>query len=100
MNQVTVVEVLDPVNRYTISGIGYGLEGKVHHAVGASPSIDEAILPFIIASDAKLSRRQGRRRPHRGRPARARRQGGHGHRCEPRSSSRDWRRCRSTRPTS
>ena len=54
MNQMTVVEVLDPVDRYTISGIGYGLEGKVHHAVGASPSIDEAVLPFIIASDAKL----------------------------------------------
>ena len=54
MNQMTVVEVLDPVDRYTISGIGYGLEGKVHHAIGASPSIDEAVLPFIIASDAKL----------------------------------------------
>ena len=54
MNQMTVVEVLDPVDRYTISGIGYGLEGKVHHAVGASPSIDEAVLPFIIASDAKI----------------------------------------------
>ena len=54
MNQMTVVEVLDPVDRYTISGIGYGLEGKVHHAIGGSPSIDEAVLPFIIASDAKL----------------------------------------------
>ena len=46
--------MLDPVDRYTISGIGYGLGGKVHHAVGASPSIDEAVLPFIIASDAKI----------------------------------------------
>jgi P-type Ca2+ transporter type 2C len=54
MNQMTVVEVLDPVDRYTISGIGYGLEGKVHHAIGASPSIDEAVLPFIVASDARL----------------------------------------------
>ena len=54
MNQMTVVEVLDPVDRYTISGIGYGLEGKVHHAIGGSPSIDAAVLPFIIASDAKL----------------------------------------------
>ena len=34
MNQMTVVEVVDPVDRYTISGIGYGLEGKVHHAAG------------------------------------------------------------------
>ena len=54
MNQMTVVEVLDPVDRYTISGIGYGLEGKVHHAAGSSASIDDAILPYIIASDAKL----------------------------------------------
>src|SRR6478752_6674551 len=54
MNQMTVVEVLDPVNRYTISGIGYGLEGKIHHAAGSSASIEDAILPYLIASDAKL----------------------------------------------
>ena len=54
MNQMTAVEVLDPVDRYTISGIGYGLEGKVHHAAGTSASIDDAVLPYIIASDAKL----------------------------------------------
>ncbi len=54
MNQMTAVEVLDPVDRYTISGIGYGLDGKVHHAVGSTSSIDDAILPYIIASDAKL----------------------------------------------
>jgi P-type Ca2+ transporter type 2C len=54
LNQVTVVEVLDAVDRYTISGTGYGLEGSVHHAAGTTPSIDQTILPFIIASDAKL----------------------------------------------
>jgi Ca2+-transporting ATPase len=54
MNQMTAVEVLDPVDRYTISGIGYGLEGKVHHAVGDSAAIDDAVLPYIIACDAKL----------------------------------------------
>ena len=54
MNQMTAVEVLDPVDRYTISGIGYGLEGKVHHAAGTSASIDDAILPYVIACDAKL----------------------------------------------
>ena len=55
MNQMTVVEVLDPVDRYTISGIGYGLEGKVHHAAGIlrRPSTTP-ILPYLIASDAKL----------------------------------------------
>ncbi|MCX6364790.1 MAG: HAD-IC family P-type ATPase, partial [Actinobacteria bacterium] len=54
MNQMTAVEVLDAVDRYTISGIGYGLDGKVHHAAGTSASIDDAVLPYIIASDAKL----------------------------------------------
>jgi Ca2+-transporting ATPase len=54
MNQMTAVEVLDAVDRYTISGMGYGLEGKVHHAAGTSASIDDAVLPYVIASDAKL----------------------------------------------
>jgi Ca2+-transporting ATPase len=54
MNQMTAVEVLDAVDRYTISGIGYGLEGQVHHAAGTSASIDDAVLPYIIACDAKL----------------------------------------------
>ena len=54
MNQMTVVEVLDPVDRYTITGIGYGLEGKVLHAVGSSASIEGPILPYLVASDAKL----------------------------------------------
>jgi Ca2+-transporting ATPase len=54
MNQMTVVEVLNPVDRYTISGIGYGLEGKVLHAAGSSSSIEATILPYLVASDAKL----------------------------------------------
>jgi Ca2+-transporting ATPase len=54
MNQMTVVEVLDLTDRWAITGTGYGLEGEVKHSVGASPSIDDAILPFIIANDAKL----------------------------------------------
>ena len=54
MNQMTAVEVLDPVDRYTITGIGYGLDGTVQHAAGTSPAIDDAILPYIVASDAKL----------------------------------------------
>ncbi len=54
MNQMTVVEVLDPQNRYTVSGIGYGLEGKIHHALGTESSIEQAILPLLVASDAKL----------------------------------------------
>ncbi len=54
MNQMTAVELVDAVDRYTISGIGYELEGKVHHAAGSSTSLDDAVLPFVIASDAKL----------------------------------------------
>ncbi len=54
LNQMTAVEVVDPTDRYTVSGMGYGLDGKVHHAAGSSASIEDAILPFVIASDAKL----------------------------------------------
>jgi P-type Ca2+ transporter type 2C len=54
MNQMTAVEVLDPTDRYSISGIGYGLDGAVQHAAGSSDTIDEAILPYVVASDAKL----------------------------------------------
>jgi Ca2+-transporting ATPase len=54
MNQMTAVEVVNPTDRYTISGIGYGLEGQVQHAAGSANRIDEAILPYLVASDAKL----------------------------------------------
>jgi P-type Ca2+ transporter type 2C len=55
MNQMTAVEVVSPADRYTISGIGYGLEGKVHHAAGRAAAIEDAsLLPYCIASDAKL----------------------------------------------
>jgi P-type Ca2+ transporter type 2C len=54
MNQMTAIEVVDPTDRYTISGSGYELGGKVHHAAGSSDTIDDAILPYVIASDAKL----------------------------------------------
>ncbi len=54
MNQVTVVEVIDPTDRYAISGMGYGLDGAVQHTAGNTNTIEAAILPFIIANDAKL----------------------------------------------
>ena len=54
MNQMTAVEVVDPGDRYVISGTGYSLEGHVQHAVGSSGSIEDAILPYLVASDAKL----------------------------------------------
>jgi P-type Ca2+ transporter type 2C len=55
MNQMTAVEVLSPTDRFTISGSGYELEGRVHHTEGTSPeTIESAILPYVIASDAEL----------------------------------------------
>ena len=54
MNQVTVVEVIDPTDRYAITGMGYGLDGEIEHAAGNTNTIENAILPFLIANDAKL----------------------------------------------
>ncbi len=54
MNQMTAVEVVDSTNRYEITGSGYGLEGKISHPAGTTETIDAAILPYVIASDAKL----------------------------------------------
>jgi Ca2+-transporting ATPase len=54
MNQMTAVEVVEVGNRYTISGTGYGLDGRVLHSVGESESIEAAILPYLVANDAKL----------------------------------------------
>ncbi|MFB7450529.1 cation-translocating P-type ATPase [Streptomyces sp. NPDC056194] len=54
MNQMTAVEVVSPTDRYTVSGTGYGLDGRIHHAAGSSASIEDAILPYVVASDAKL----------------------------------------------
>ena len=55
MNQMTVVEVLDPTDRYTITGHGLrpGGHGAAHRSARPA-SIEDAIMPFLIASDAKL----------------------------------------------
>ncbi|MFD7709636.1 cation-translocating P-type ATPase [Streptomyces sp. NPDC059786] len=54
LNQMTVVEVVDAFDRYTVSGSGYGLEGRIQHVAGRSPDIEDAILPYLVASDARL----------------------------------------------
>lgn len=54
MNQMTAVEILSPTDKFTVSGTGYGLEGRIHHAAGSSAGIEDAILPYLVASDAKL----------------------------------------------
>jgi Ca2+-transporting ATPase len=54
MNQMTAVEVVDPTDRYAITGTGYGLEGKITHPAGKTNTLDAAILPYVVASDTKL----------------------------------------------
>jgi Ca2+-transporting ATPase len=54
MNQMTAVEVVDPTDRYAITGTGYSLEGKISHPAGKTDTIDDAILPYVVASDTKL----------------------------------------------
>ncbi|MFR0354043.1 cation-translocating P-type ATPase [Streptomyces sediminimaris] len=54
LNQMTAVEVVDAFDRYTVSGTGYELQGRIHHAVGRSSDLEGAILPYLVASDAKL----------------------------------------------
>jgi Ca2+-transporting ATPase len=54
MNQMTAVEVVDPTDRYAITGTGYSLEGKISHPAGQTDTIDAAILPYIVASDTNL----------------------------------------------
>jgi Ca2+-transporting ATPase len=54
LNQMTAVEVVTPTDRYTVSGMGYGLAGRIHHAAGRAADIEQAILPYLVASDARL----------------------------------------------
>jgi P-type Ca2+ transporter type 2C len=54
LNQMTAVEVIAPGNQFTISGTGYSLEGRVEHPIGSEESIEDAILPYLIANDARL----------------------------------------------
>ena len=85
MNQMTAVEVVDPTDRYTISGSGYELEGKVQHAAGSARHDRRRDPPVRRRQRRKARRRQGRGRPDRGRAARARAQGGARHRGHPRA---------------
>ncbi len=54
MNQMTAVELIDPTDRYAISGTGYSLDGTISHPAGKTDTLDAAILPFVVASDAKI----------------------------------------------
>ena len=99
MNEVTVVEVIDPTDRYTITGMGYGLDGDVEHAVGNTNTIEDAIVPFLIATTPSWSTGRSSAIPPK-------------ERCSSSDTRPDWtsrahgsltlasRRCRSTPPTS
>ena len=100
MNQMTAVEVVDPTDRYTISGSGYELEGTVHHAAGSSDTIEDAILPYVIASDAKLVDGKVVGDPTEGALLVLAHKAGLDIDAHPRAATRAWPRCRSTRPTS
>ena len=54
LNQMTAVEVLNPTDRYSITGSGYSLEGHVEHVAGNTETIEDAIMPFLVANDATL----------------------------------------------
>ncbi|HUO48486.1 MAG TPA: HAD-IC family P-type ATPase, partial [Acidimicrobiales bacterium] len=54
MNQMTAVEVVSTTDRYAISGSGYSLEGTITHPAGTTDTLDDAILPYVVASDATL----------------------------------------------
>jgi P-type Ca2+ transporter type 2C len=54
LNQVTAVELVTPADRYTVSGDGYDLDGHIQHAAGTSDSVDDGILAYVLANDAKL----------------------------------------------
>src|SRR5207245_10810420 len=53
LNKMTAVELVIPGQRYTISGGGYSIDGKISR-VGGKPNIDlePYFLPMVLASDA------------------------------------------------
>ncbi len=54
MNQMTAVEVVNPTDRFAITGSGYSLEGTITHPAGNTDTLEAAILPYVIASDTRL----------------------------------------------
>jgi Ca2+-transporting ATPase len=53
LNQMTAVEMAIPGRRYTISGTGYGIEGRIQRTGGDSDvPLDAFLLPCVLAADA------------------------------------------------
>ena len=100
MNQVTVVEVIDPTDRYAITGMGYGLDGEVHHTRGQHQHHRGGDPAVPDHQRRQARRRQGRRAT----PPRARCSSSDTRRSStsraPRRPTPGSRPCRSTPPTS
>jgi Ca2+-transporting ATPase len=53
LNQMTAVEMAIPGRRYTISGTGYGIEGKIERVAGDTDvPLDAFLMPCVLAADA------------------------------------------------
>jgi Ca2+-transporting ATPase len=53
LNKMTAVEMAIPGRRYTITGTGYGIEGKIERVGGdADVPLDAFLLPCVLAADA------------------------------------------------
>ena len=55
LNKMTAREFVIPgQNRYTVSGEGYGLDGSIKHAGGATVDLAPYLLPMVLCADAVL----------------------------------------------
>jgi Ca2+-transporting ATPase len=53
LNQMTATEMTIPGRRYTISGSGYSIDGKIQRVAGQPDvPLDDFLLPMALASDA------------------------------------------------
>jgi len=56
LNQMTAVELAVPGRRYTVSGNGYGFEGRIKRVAGEPDvSLEQFLLPMVLAADAVVS---------------------------------------------
>ncbi|MEV0143960.1 MULTISPECIES: cation-transporting P-type ATPase [unclassified Nonomuraea] len=55
LNKMTARELVIPgLNRFTVSGEGYGTAGEIKHVGGAHIDLDPYLLPMILCADAVL----------------------------------------------
>ena len=76
LNEMTVTALYTVGRHFTVEGSGYGKTGKILQAAGGDvPDLTPLAYGLVLASDATVSDSGRRhRRPHGGRPRRARRQ--------------------------